>query len=64
MLIPRVEREEEPAGEELNIGADRDGDLEEETPITRELTGDKPGELATASGDPCECDEFEPAVEK
>jgi hypothetical protein len=50
--------------EELNIGADREGDLAEEAPTTGERTGDKTGELAAASGDVCECDESEPAIEE
>ena len=47
-------------GEELNRGADRDGDPAEEAPTIR----DKPGELAAALGDACDCDEFEPAIEE
>jgi hypothetical protein len=63
-LIPRREREEEPVVKELNIGAECDGDPAEEAPTTGERTGDKPGELAAASGDACECDESEPAIEE
>jgi len=50
--------------EELNIGADREGDPAEEAPTTGERTGDKPGELAAASGNACECDESEPTIEE
>jgi hypothetical protein len=63
-LIPGGEREEEPVVEELNIGADRDGDPTEEAPTTGERSGDKPGELAAASDDACECDESELAIEE
>jgi hypothetical protein len=55
-LIPRGEIEEEPVVEGLNIGADREGDPTEETPII--------GELAAALGNAYECDESEPAVEE
>jgi len=50
--------------EELNIGADHEGDPAEEAPITGERTGDKTGELVAASGDACEGDESEPAIEE
>jgi hypothetical protein len=63
-LIPGGEREEEHVVEELSIGADREGDPAEEAPTTGERTGDKPGELAAASGEACECDESEPAIEE
>jgi hypothetical protein len=46
--------------EELNIGTDHEGDPAEEAPTT----GERTGELAAASGDVCECDESEPAIEE
>jgi hypothetical protein len=32
--------------------------------ITGELARERPGELATAMGDACECEEFEPALKE
>jgi hypothetical protein len=56
-VIPGGEREAEPV-------SDREGDPAKEAPTTGERTGDKTGELAAASGDACECNESEPAIEE
>ena len=50
--------------EELNIGADREGEPVGETATIGELAGEKPRELAVVMGDACKCDEFEPAFEE
>jgi hypothetical protein len=67
-LIPWGESEEEPGGEGLNIYAGRKGEPVGETAgvtaTTREPAGEKPGELAGAMDDACECGEFEPVLEE
>ena len=67
-LITLGESEEEPVGEEFNIGAGREGEpageVAGETATTGELAGERPGEMATTLGDSCECEESELALEE
>ena len=50
--------------EELNIGADHEGDLAREMATTGELAGERLGEMATTMGDAYECEEYEPALKE